>query len=786
MSLQGPRAQKSLSSSESPVLFYEKNVGGCKITTWKGDMTKQDADAVVNAANEDLQHVGGIAWALAEAGGPQVQRESARYMSNHGRIPTGSVAVTSGGNLPCKQIIHAVGPRWDRSSPAKCESQLEDAIKSVLSHVNRDHRIRSVAIPAVSSGIFGFPLDGCAEIIVRTAASFCSRVKCDHLREIRFVNNDDRTVGAMTRACEQILGPGDHPRASLEGASQPVPAPTSSHRAPFSAESFGINGLKLHLQVGCIEDQSSTVIVNSISSDLNLSFGRISNAILQRAGSQLQEEINRFKQRRGSSLIPTKGFGLPCEYVYHVILTSYSGSATESDIGEAIYACLARAQKHGSRSISFPALGSGLLGFHKPAVAEIMTQTVVQFAQEAVRTLDVHFVIHPGDSDMFTILKATLQRMPGVFPIQAAEPQGPGVSVEEICAIIRGPSYEDVLEAENWLEKSVLSHETTNIRNNHIVLFGEKEHDALAEAAGVEIAESLADGIFSLSVTGNAEEKVRAVVQVEKDLLRVQEELLRMLEEDLIQNAVRWSNVNGTQRHQNPDPITPEKGSLTQGPLYSAKSGSQERVTAPWPPLVRETLDGGCPQFQEKKNEFTTANLTLLKVRGWLRLLGLGSEMERIENGPLAAVNRSKRGNKDFSASGSGVRTLYMRVPAECCRLICRVGFHRLYSCAVGSKYGAGIYFHRSLTDALEGGAALPDPGSLVYIFQAEVTVGKFTEGRSSCPLPPAVGSDELELYGSLVDSASGPKTFVIFDRYRALPRFLFTCKWNGPRGSYV
>ncbi|XP_053554013.1 protein mono-ADP-ribosyltransferase PARP9 isoform X3 [Bombina bombina] len=259
--LKGPKLQ---SRPEDSVMVYKKTLPcGLKISVWKDDMTRQDTDAVVNAANEQLCHAGGLAFALAKAGGPQVNYESQNFVFKNGPVKTGSIALTSGGNLPCKEIIHAVGPQWSEFNQKECKHKLFEVITNVLNYVKFNRVIKSVAIPAVSSGIFGFPLKDCAEIIVCAVKQFCDGFYENHLKEIRFVNNDDKTVSAMKYACENIIGSSDRssdfPRAAQ--ASSPIHQQNLTQQGP---QYININGLNLYLKQGCIEDQ--TAFENSFKS----------------------------------------------------------------------------------------------------------------------------------------------------------------------------------------------------------------------------------------------------------------------------------------------------------------------------------------------------------------------------------------------------------------------------------------------------------------------------------------------------------------------------------------
>lgn len=184
---------------------------GVKVSVCKADLTRFPVDAVVNAANESLQHGGGLAYALARAGGPRIQQESTDYVRAHGPVATGSAVMMDAGLLPCRKIVHAVGPRLLGSISAgdldAARRLLSQAVGSVIDLVEKEG-LRTVAIPAISSGIFNFPLRPCAETIVKALS--CAR----HLKEIHLVNNDEPTVRAMESACREELEKFRHTRGA--------------------------------------------------------------------------------------------------------------------------------------------------------------------------------------------------------------------------------------------------------------------------------------------------------------------------------------------------------------------------------------------------------------------------------------------------------------------------------------------------------------------------------------------------------------------------------------------
>jgi O-acetyl-ADP-ribose deacetylase (regulator of RNase III) len=135
----------------------------------QGDITTLKTDAIVNAANEHLAHGGGVAGAISRRGGPQIQRQSDAWVRQHGRVPTGSAAITGGGQLPARHVIHAVGPVYD-GTPRSAEL-LASAVRSCLALAD-EHELKSVALPAISTGIFGYPLDEAAGVMVAAAVAY--------------------------------------------------------------------------------------------------------------------------------------------------------------------------------------------------------------------------------------------------------------------------------------------------------------------------------------------------------------------------------------------------------------------------------------------------------------------------------------------------------------------------------------------------------------------------------------------------------------------------------------
>lgn len=165
-----------------------RDIAGTAITVLQGDITRQDVDAIVNAANEYLVHGGGVAAAIAQAGAPDVQAESDRWVDEHGPLGPGDAAVTSAGPMPASWVIHVVGPRF--RSQQDNAGLLAGAVGAALDAATGAGAV-TVALPAISAGIFGYPQAEATEVIAAAAAAWVNRYP-GVLDEIRLIGFDAR------------------------------------------------------------------------------------------------------------------------------------------------------------------------------------------------------------------------------------------------------------------------------------------------------------------------------------------------------------------------------------------------------------------------------------------------------------------------------------------------------------------------------------------------------------------------------------------------------------------
>jgi O-acetyl-ADP-ribose deacetylase (regulator of RNase III) len=149
------------------------NLGRLVVELVEGDITELEADAIVNAANEYLKHGGGVAAAIVRKGGWVIQEESDRYVREHGPVPVGGVAVTGAGRLKARYVIHAVGPRY---GDPQGDEKLASAIRNSLLKAE-ELGLESIAMPAISTGAFGYPYERCARIMARVLKEFAPSAK---------------------------------------------------------------------------------------------------------------------------------------------------------------------------------------------------------------------------------------------------------------------------------------------------------------------------------------------------------------------------------------------------------------------------------------------------------------------------------------------------------------------------------------------------------------------------------------------------------------------------------
>jgi O-acetyl-ADP-ribose deacetylase (regulator of RNase III) len=166
-----------------------------RIEVTRLDITDAPVDAIVNAANENLQLGAGVAGAIRRRGGSAIQEECDRI----GYCPVGQAVVTGGGNLPARYVIHAVGPVWRGGNDGE-DALLASAVRAALARAE-EVSAKSVALPAISTGVFGYPVERAARISIAAARMFAGEANV--VEKIVFCLFDERTLEVFRREFEK-------------------------------------------------------------------------------------------------------------------------------------------------------------------------------------------------------------------------------------------------------------------------------------------------------------------------------------------------------------------------------------------------------------------------------------------------------------------------------------------------------------------------------------------------------------------------------------------------------
>jgi O-acetyl-ADP-ribose deacetylase len=170
----------------------EKIVGKTKLALIQGDITQQQTDAIVNAANSSLLGGGGVDGAIHQAGGPAILEECKKIVVKIGRLPAGQAVMTPGGKLRAKYVIHTVGPVWQGGNKDESKILASAYQESLKLAVNKE--LQSISFPSISTGVYGYPVEQAAQVALGTIKEFL--LQNTKLKEVVFVLFDPITFNA--------------------------------------------------------------------------------------------------------------------------------------------------------------------------------------------------------------------------------------------------------------------------------------------------------------------------------------------------------------------------------------------------------------------------------------------------------------------------------------------------------------------------------------------------------------------------------------------------------------
>lgn len=181
----------------------ELDLGKARLVLLQGDITGQEVDAIVNAANSGLMGGGGVDGAIHQAGGPAIKDGCRQIVSRIGRLPAGKAVITTGGNLKTKYVIHTVGPVWRGGS--RGESELLASAYGESLKLAAERQLKTVAFPSISTGAYGYPITEAAGVALNTVIAFL-RKKATSLEKVLFVLYDSNTYSIYSAQLKKIAG----------------------------------------------------------------------------------------------------------------------------------------------------------------------------------------------------------------------------------------------------------------------------------------------------------------------------------------------------------------------------------------------------------------------------------------------------------------------------------------------------------------------------------------------------------------------------------------------------
>lgn len=190
------------------ILTYISLVGGVKLSVYKGDITNELADVIVSPSEKHVTHSGGISKAIVDKGGKAIEDQSRNLVRKRGGCLKGGEAIwTRSGKLPCKFVVHVVGPDWGAQGLTKSQEILHRACLNSLYEADK-LKATSIVLPAIGSGYLGMPKDVCAEVMCQTVREYIENRNTwkNTIADIRFVNNDAESLHAFSKKARTLFG----------------------------------------------------------------------------------------------------------------------------------------------------------------------------------------------------------------------------------------------------------------------------------------------------------------------------------------------------------------------------------------------------------------------------------------------------------------------------------------------------------------------------------------------------------------------------------------------------
>ncbi|XP_072788082.1 protein mono-ADP-ribosyltransferase PARP14 isoform X3 [Taeniopygia guttata] len=803
-------------------VYYDKKLpGGIMVGVYKGNLCHYPVDVVVNASNEKLKHIGGLADALSRAAGPVLQEECDELVRKLGNLQPGCAVITHAGKLPCKNVIHAVGPRWNEKESQKCMWLLRKTVRKCL-QLAEIYNHRSIALPAISGGIYGFPPQICAESIVSSIKETLEGFTEERsLKEVHLVSNSDEMVQVLNETVKKVFS------AKSFSPKWMMPKKSQKENRKGDLKMVTTNeGLCILVEKKNIQEAMTDVVVNSVGTDLQFGEGPLCKAMLERAGTALKDEFDTKKQSQvlgPGSVVCTSGCAMACKSIFHAVLPKWSGGQTDKDLEDAINFCLKKTEELGLKSITFPAIGTGGFGFPKIFVSKLMFDLVFKFSSSHTRKnlQEVHFFLNPQDTDNIQAFTAELEfRAGGSCDAAPAQPS----FIRPVSAELLGVHEMKI----GSITLQVISGDITKEDTEVIVNISNPSFDAktgvfkaIMDAAGSQVAQEcalnagqsqngfittqggnlLCSKIIHLITNNQVKSQVSKVLheceqrmyksvafpaigtgQAGLSSAKVADEMLDAIEEFARQKSVQHLQAIKIvifQTHMLTDFYESMKKredadtSTSESWLSMFKYMKSIELPKEWTNMQNEHIK--VVQLKPSHSEYTTVEKMFKTTCPSFNI----EKIERIQNCILWQTYQLK---KKFickkNKNSNNERLLFHGTAASSLRLINSCGFNRGYAGKNAAAIGDGTYFAVDAWYSAQNTYSVPDVNGRKHMYLARVLTGQYCTGRAGLKAPPPRSqTDPTDLYDSVVDNTLNPTMFVIFNDIQAYPQYLITFK---------
>ncbi|CAK8697164.1 unnamed protein product [Clavelina lepadiformis] len=387
-------SSKLMEKTKTAMLSAQISNTNVTVRVIKNDITTHATDAIVNASNKELElRNAGVSGSIFNKVGKAIQQEMTIQKRKIGReLAPGCAVTTTAGSLPCKKVIHAVGPMWHSSSESWAEQSLKDAIKACLSEADQ-FNLKSIAIPAISCGVFGGKPEICSKLIVQAIVEYFHEMKSSSsIRQVDLIELSNPNILACFKkqVASIILGVNNNDDRSQHkkgfgetffqwfssGKSATSKADSNSSNPsanPGNQISF-FHPLQVTVKQGDLLMSTSDVIVNLTGPSFDLNGGQLSSKLIAKAGQTVVQECASNPCFSTSNCRVTRGGKLSCQYVVHLM--------ANQDVSKSLQEVFSVVNKQlKCSSLALPAIGTGNRGFTSTGVAKATRDALHDFSK---------------------------------------------------------------------------------------------------------------------------------------------------------------------------------------------------------------------------------------------------------------------------------------------------------------------------------------------------------------------------------------------------------------------